>query len=175
MTSRLFRPVLPRGTRPDARGTAALAAAVLTVGLLTACSTPSPAGALPGMPPGVTAPDEYAFGDDVASRDLRASGPVYDALAQKVDEEHLRNLPLVLEVEADVASVREAYGGVLAGERGWTALADLPAADGAWTEGWISADGRDALVLVGLDPRAGETHVPLTVLTTLPDEVAGES
>ncbi|WP_285106522.1 hypothetical protein [Promicromonospora sp. MEB111] len=163
------------GVRPGARDAAHLVTAVLAVGLVAACSTPPPAGALPGMPPGVTAPDEYAFGDDVASRDLRASGPVYDALAQEVDDERLRNLPLVLEVDADVAAVRDAYDTELAGERGWSALADLPAADGAWTEGWISADGRDALVLVGLEPRAGETHVPLTVLTTLPDEVTGSS
>lgn len=34
-------------------------------------------------------------------------------------------------------------------------------------------DGRDVLVLVALEPGTGETVVPLTVLTTLPDENAG--
>lgn len=126
------------------------------------------------MPPGVTAPDEYAFGDDVASRDLRASGPVHDVLVEEVDADRLRNLPLVLEVDADVAAVRDAYADELVG-RGWTSMPDLPAGDDAWTQGWISADGRDALVLVALDPEEGEAHVPLTVLTTLPDEVADRS
>ncbi len=126
------------------------------------------------MPPGVTAPDEYAFGDDVASRDLRASGPVHDVLVEEVDADRLRNLPLVLEVDADVAAVRGAYADELVG-RGWTSMPDLPAGDDAWTQGWISADGRDALALVALDPEEGEAHVPLTVLTTLPDEVADRS
>ena len=167
MTSRSPRPVRPR----SARGASRLATAALVAGLLAACSTPPPPGVLPDMPPGVTAPDEYAFGDDVASRDLRASSPVHDALVQEVDAEKLRNLPLVLEVDADVTAVRDAYAAELAG-RGWTSMPDLPAGDDAWTQGWISADGRDALVLVGLEPEAGETYVPLTVLTTLPDEAA---
>jgi hypothetical protein len=170
MTSRLLLPVPPRRTRPGARR-AVLATAVLVVGLVTGCSAPQEPGAVPALPSGVTAPEEYAFGDDVASRDLRASGPVYDALAEEVDEERMRNLPLVLETDADVAAVRDAYGDELVGVRGWETMQGLPEPDEAWVEGWISADGDDALVLVGLEPRPDETHVPLTVLTTLPDEV----
>ncbi len=167
MTSRSSCPVLRR----SARGGLRLTTAVLVAALLAACSTPPPPGTLPDMPSGVTAPDEYAFGDDVASRDLRASGPVHDVLVEEVDAEKLRSLPLVLEVDVDAAAVRDAYADELVG-RGWASMPDLPAGDDAWTQGWISADGRDVLVLVGLEPEAGEAHVPLTVLTTLPDEAA---
>jgi hypothetical protein len=142
---------------------------------LTACTGSSPSdapGALPALPDGVTAPEEYAFGDDVAARDLRAWGPVYDALATEVDEERLRTVPLVLDAEIDVAAVRDAYDDELAGARGWDALPQEPG-DEAWAQGWLSPDGQDALVLVGLEPRSGETHVPLTVVTTLPDEASG--
>ncbi|GAA2242984.1 hypothetical protein GCM10010413_52130 [Promicromonospora sukumoe] len=168
----------PAPTRPlhVARGATRLASATrlagvaLVVGVLAGCTPPPPSGALPGMPPGVRAPEEYAFGDDVAGRDLRASGPVHDALSEEVDDERLRNLPLVLDVDVDPAAVRDAYADELVG-RGWTAMPELPDVDEAWTEGWTSPDGRDAFVLVGLEPRPDETHVPLTVLTTLPDEV----
>ena len=173
MTPPLPGPV-PTRPRQVAHGATWLVGAALGVGLLTGCGSPPPSGALPGMPPGVQAPEEYAFGDDVASRDLRASSPVYDALTEEVDEERLRNLPLVLDVDADVAAVRDTYADELVG-RGWTVMPELPAVDGAWTEGWTSPDGRDALVLVGLEPGPGETHVPLTVLTTLPDEVADDA
>ncbi|PUB24858.1 hypothetical protein C8K30_108115 [Promicromonospora sp. AC04] len=154
------------------RRAAWLVTAGLVVGLVTACSTPPPSGAVPARPAGVEAPDEYAFGDDVAARDLRAWGPVYDALVEEVDEERLRNLPLVLDADVDVAEVRDAYQSELVGVRGWDAMPEQPTVDDAWAQGWTSPDGQDALVLVGLEPRSGETHVPLTVLTTLPDEGA---
>jgi hypothetical protein len=149
-----------------------LPTAVLVTGLMTACTgaPPEPPGALPAMPDGVTAPEEYAFGDDVAARDLRATDPVYYALAAEVDRERLRTLPLVLDTAVDVAAVRDAYDDELAGARGWDAL-PLQPGDDAWAQGWLSPDGEDTLALVGLEPGAGETHVSLTVLTTLPDEV----
>ncbi len=103
------RPLLP------APRAAWVATAVLVTGLMAACSAPPPSGAVPAMPPGVTAPDEYAFGDEVASRDLDAWGPVYDAIAEEVDEERRRNLPLVLDADVDVAEVRDAYDSELVG------------------------------------------------------------
>lgn len=165
----------PSARRPTAWLPAAVLAALLVAGLVTACTGPPPSdgpGALPAPPDGVTAPAEYAFGDDVAARDLRAWGPVYDALATEVDEERLRTVPLVLDTGVDVTEVRDAYDGELAGDRRWEPLSAQPGA-GAWAQGWTSPDGDDALVLVGLEPRSGETHVPLTVVTTLPDEASG--
>lgn len=142
--------------------------AVLLVAGTAACAAPAASAAVPDAPPGVQAPDEYAFGDEVASRDLRAWGPVHDELAADVGKERLHSLPLVLDAAADVAAVRDAYGSDLA-EAGWAVLPEQPAtSDGAWAHGWTSPDERDVLVLVALDPRPGETHVPLTVLTTLP-------
>jgi hypothetical protein len=125
------------------------------------------------MPHGVEAPEEYAFGDDVAARDLDAWAPVHDALVEVVDQERLRNLPLVLDAGVDVTAVRDAYDGELVGARGWDVMPEQPTVDEAWAYGWTSPDGQDVLVLVGLEARSGETHVPLTVLTTLPDEAAG--
>ncbi|MEV0952445.1 hypothetical protein [Promicromonospora sp. NPDC050249] len=147
---------------------------VLVAGLMTACAgAPSdPPGTLPAMPDGVTVPEEYAFGDDTAARDLRATDPVYYALAEQVDRDRLRTLPLVLETAVDVADVRVAYDDELAGARGWDAL-PLQPGDDAWAQGWLSPDGEDAFALVGLEPAPGETHVSLTVLTTLPDESSG--
>jgi hypothetical protein len=72
-----------------------------------------------------------------------------------------------------VTAVRDAYDGELVGARGWDVMPEQPTVDEAWAYGWTSPDGQDVLVLVGLEARSGETHVPLTVLTTLPDEAAG--
>lgn len=151
-----------------------LPTAVLVTGLMTACAgTPSePPGAVPAMPDGVTAPEEYAFGDDMAARDLRATDPVYYALAEQVDRDRLYTRPLVLDTAVDVAAVRDAYDDELAGDRGWDAL-PLEPGDDAWAQGWLSPDGEDAFALVGLEPGPGETHVSLTLLTTLPDEASG--
>ena len=140
---------------------------------MTACSTPPPSGARAGDARGRDGPGRVRVRGCVASRDLRAWGPVYDALVEEVDEELLRNLPLVLDTAVDVAEVRDAYDSELVGVRGWDAMPEQPTVDEAWAQGWTSPDGQDALVLVGLEPRTGETHVPLTVLTTLPDEEAG--
>lgn len=172
------RPAPSTARRPGARPVAGRAAgrfatAALVAGLLAACTGPSgEPGALPALPDGVTAPAEYAFGDDVAARDLRAWGPVYDALAMDLDEERLRTVPLVLDTTVDVVTVQDAYAGELTGARGWEPLPQEPG-DEAWAQGWASPDGDDALVLVGLEPRPGETRVPLTVVTTLPDVASG--
>lgn len=151
-----------------------LPTAVLVTGLMTACTglSPSDPGVVPAMPDGVTAPEGYAFGDDVAARDLRATDPVYYALVAEIDRERLYSRPLVLETAVDVAAVRDAYDDELAGVRGWDAL-PLEAGDDAWAQGWLSPDGEDAFALVGLEPGPGETHVSLTLLTTLPEEASG--
>ena len=174
MTPPVTAPAPPRRTRPGSRAVwLAAVAVVVVVSLVTGCSAASgSAGALPDPPAGVSAPEEYAFGDDVAARDLDAWGPVYDALVEDVDEERLRALPLVLDADADEAVVRDTYENELVGSRKWDTMSLHPIADGAWSQGWVSPDGRDALVLVGLEPEPGENRVPLTVLTTLPDKTS---
>ncbi|WP_162146101.1 twin-arginine translocation signal domain-containing protein [Inquilinus limosus] len=146
----------------------AAAAVALVVGLVWDRSPPSELS-LPPWPAGVGRSDEYAFGDAVGARDLRAWGPVFDALAERYGgKARLRLIRLTLPADADLAALRRRFDEEMVDHRRWRAVTqEIPHGD-AWAHGYESPDGRDVFMLVGIDPRPGETLVPLNVLTTIP-------
>jgi hypothetical protein len=125
---------------------------------------------LPPLPPGVESPAEYAFGDAVMTRDLRAWGPVFDALALEFDRATLRVIPLAMTADTDVAALRGHFDRELADRHGWRAVTPQIAARDAWAQGYESPDGRHVFMIVGRHPRPGDTLTPLTILTTLPGD-----
>ena len=143
------------------------AAAALAVGF--AWDRPPPSErSLPPWPAGVGRSEEYAFGDAVGARDLRAWGPVFDTLAERYGgEARLRVIHLTLQADADLAALRRRFDEEMIDRRRWRSATLETRLDGAWAHGYESSDGRDVLMLVALTPRPGETLVPFNVLTTI--------
>jgi hypothetical protein len=135
--------------------------------LLAIDSTRLPAEEMPPLAPQLERPDEYAFGDAVMRRDTRAWGRVFDTLAERLGRENLSVIHLVMPADADPAALHAHFDAEMIDLRQWRRLAWDDAASGSWIGGYESPDGRAVFVLVGLEPRAGETELPLTVITTL--------
>jgi hypothetical protein len=154
--------------RPGISWLAAVLVAAAAAGDPTDCRAQSSELTLPPLPPGVEKPAEYAFGDAVMSRDLRAWGPVFDELALRHGKTGLRVLHLTLAAAADVEAIRRGFDREMIEGRRWRPSTPKLSRSDAWAYGYQSLDGRDALVLVGLKPRPGEGLVPLNILTTLP-------
>lgn len=133
---------------------------------LGGCSSSTEAG-LPSWPAGVGEPAEYAFGDAGSARSQHAWGPVLDTLATRF--ERLRVVHLTLRADIDAAALRRDLDREMIETRRWKAVAPQAHSDDAWVFGYESPDGRQVLMLVGPAPRPGDSSVPLTVLTTLPD------
>lgn len=121
--------------------------------------------------PGVEVPDEYAFGDAVMARDQHAWGSVFDTLEPRFDRRRLRVAHATLAAEVGAESLRREADRDLVDVRGWRPVTvDVSTARDAWAFGYESPDGDDVLVLVGVEPRPDERLVPLSVVTTLPDD-----
>lgn len=146
-----------------------LAAAAIIAGIALVVvmnrESPSAESSLPEWPAGVEEPAEYAFGDEVASRDQRAWGPVFD----QMEDDDLRVVHLTVDASVDPGRIVGDLDREMVDERGWAGLTDQTTDPGTWTHGYQSPDGDDVLILVGLTPRDGDDLVPLTALTTLAD------
>lgn len=124
---------------------------------------------LPSFLAGVEQPAEIAFGDAVMSRDQHAWGRVFDELGPRFGQGRLRVDHLTLTADVTAADLRRDYDLEMVDDRGWQATTAPAVPEGAWAFGYETPDGSHVLMLVGLEPRAGETLVPLTLLTTLPE------
>lgn len=160
-----------RSISPFRRGVlvfAVVAAVALVVGLVWDRS-PASEHTIPPWPAGVGQADEYPFGDGVMLRDHRAWRPVFDALAERYGGKYrLRVIHLTLDAKVDVGAVRSRFDEEMINRRHWRAETQEPGRGRTWTHGYESSDGRDVFMLVALEPRPGETLVPLNILTTIP-------
>jgi hypothetical protein len=160
-----------RSMSPLQRGLLVLAV-VATVALAVGLAwdrSPASDRSIPPWPKGVGQTDEYPFGDGVMLRDHRAWGPVFDMLAERYGgKTRLRVIHLALDAKADIEALRSRFDEEIINRRRWRAVTQETDRRETWTHGYESADGRDVFMLVGLEPRPGETLVPLNVLTTIP-------
>ncbi|WP_105385054.1 hypothetical protein [Neorhizobium alkalisoli] len=143
--------------------------ASLTICTLGEARSQSPDLALPNLPQGGEQPAEYAFGDAVMKRDQHAWGPVFDALAPRFGKARLRVVHLALAATVDSENIRRHFDREMVDRRKWRPVLQETRPHNGWAYGYESPNGRHVFTLVGLRPRPGESVVPLSIVTTLPN------
>ena len=144
--------------------------ASMLLALLLAGGSALAADALPPNPPGVSAPEEYSFGDVVAAKDWRAVSLVLDTLEDRFGEKSMRITIRNLDDAADPEAIKAYYMTHLPG---WIELElDADPRRQSWSFALVSPDQDQAFAVVALTPEAaGYTgKVPMSVLTNLPPD-----